>query len=388
MKPWFIIGALALLSALAGWWSRLETGAVVSDLPPTAVDQSGSFLKYRALFGQEYPDVSACKRAFEAAEQEPSIHRRRLARQLALEAWVGYEPESAYEAAREWRLHSRDGELLGIVFEAWSKIDAEAAFARFLEDHESLPLEDATNGARRVIEAYAAKHDDTIVERVLAVPMSDSIGWRVRNFAFGKLAETDPLRALDLCERYGIGTRVVLEKWAMRDPQAALTWSKANDDEALEFLLLDWYQVDPVAVLSYLQREVLAGRSIARVARSTVSVGLLGDPETAAKIASWVEALPEGPSRENLILQGAAYLVANDQDRALRWFAMLPESLRWQAIAVGEYSQWPRHSPRRSLASALAAKNPEQARQWAAMIGNVRQREAALQIIDRQTATR
>jgi hypothetical protein len=262
---------------------------------PAAAFTHAKDLALRANTYEPMPKVLAVwamadpKAALAAAQTLANANFRRNALRDVLTAWAQADPASAIATARTMPKALRDA-VLPAMFDQWSRIDPQAAFAAL----------------------------DQIADAGVRAKAASLV---VHNFAF-----SDPAGALALARSLPVSLQNkqlfadIFTQWGQQDPAAALAAAQllpggASRTQALESMFASWAALDPLSALKAAEILPKGPDRDGALAKSFASLAA-DDPASAA---SYLANLPAGPARNQLVATLADAWADSDPAAALAW---------------------------------------------------------------------
>ena len=304
------------------------------------------------------------------AEPDPIARERRIQSVLAkispteIEAWVKNAPgQNPTDLSRE---------LLSRLIRRWAEIDPRSAADWVTR----MPPGEARQQA--IASVAIAWANSSLPEAIdWALKLQDENERQSGALSIAREAlRTEPITALELAgqlpdspERNEVVSQAA-SQWAATEPENAVEWATQINDESLRNIALSniatvWAAADPIAAAALAVDSISPGRAQNDAVVSIVQRWVQKDAQATA---AWVEQFPEGTLRDHAI-EGLAQLWTNrDPEHAGQWVNALPSSAGRDSALVVYVTQ-------------IAVKNPDLAAQWAAKIGDVKQRNQALETV-------
>ncbi len=284
--------------------------------------------------------------AFEFAKRHPRSGLAPYLLGYAIKAW----PEQSGKQKTALLLGFPPGKtrenVLSSVLRSWAKDEPDAALATAQSLTE--PSE-RMKALAEVLKGWTSKDPETAFAKYQTLGISDV---KLATSLLTSLAETNPLRAVELLgnldpAHHAETAQSIVEKWASKDPAAALMWALENGVNLAG------------------RQEITQRVRHASFGRTTVSsFGSIDPIGTAMRnkseaVLAWLRSLPPGANRDQIAEQ--VMLRGMNADQMLTLFSQLSPDAAARVAHV--------------VASTLA-KDPERAQQWVATLpsGPVRER--------------
>ncbi len=183
--------------------------------------------KLRALFGNH--DRGDLKAGLQAIESMENHADRQIALTQLLASWVEIDPSSAFKTCASLSDRRTRNESLIVLVNLWAAVDHEAA----------LPMLE-TQAAEPVYENLQAAFIKGLSEMLPAQAIDFIFTWKLEDHGrtflgevFSNYAGSDPLSAAQDALRLDSDAAInaVIESWSDHDPQAALTFVTAHQDQ-------------------------------------------------------------------------------------------------------------------------------------------------------------
>jgi len=364
--------AREMLKEIAGLAPE-QFAAIARQLPPPSYNWDRGMAEAFTVYAAKNPDGARA-----AAESLSGANRVQALAGVA-QGWAERNGTAALAWARTLpEGPERDGALRGTLI-GWAKSDPVAA----LNNIEAAPpgkeqMHFASDTAARVIQAASEK--DFAATMTWLTENSGKIGresWMGLTGVIQKKLATDPAALLEF---------VTTQPAAMRHGlQEALDSVMLNDGYAQRDEVWSWLTAQP------------AGESVDRLRSMMLRTAAWKDPELAMQ---WMQTMPDSPAAQRLVETNLSSLINNggNLERIEGLLAKAPEKLRPGLLATaftseGDWRQsdlepWmarmnelpaeQRPQAAASLASRMAATDPQQAVQWATSLTNDDERRNAI----------
>jgi RNA polymerase sigma factor (sigma-70 family) len=364
--------AREMLKELAGLAPE-QFAAIARQLPPPSYNWDRGMAEAFTVYAAKHPDAART-----AAESLSGANRVQALAGVA-QGWAEMDGNAALAWARTLTEGpERDGALRGSLI-GWAKSDPVAA----LNNIEAAPpgkeeMHFASDTAAQVLRAASEKNFDTTIAWL--AENSGKIGresWMGLTGAIQKKLAADPAALLGF---------VVSQPATMRAGlQHALDSVMLNDGYAQRDEVWSWLSAQP------------AGESVDQLRSMMLRTAAWKDPELAMQ---WMQTMPDSPAAQRLVETNLSSLINNggNLERIEGLLAKAPEKLRPGLLATaftseGDWRQsdlepWMQRmnelpAERRpqaagSLASRMAATDPQQAVQWATSLANEDERRSAI----------
>ena len=298
-----------------------------------------------------------------APEADVAERATRLRALLTVLPTARFEPFLTALAARTGGAEAR---LRRIAFAAWLELDAPAA-ARWMIALQPGPGLDAKTRQGLATDAALAWADaafDDAYAWAGALP-DTALGDTLARALLGRLADTDPRRALALAEARGgefltAARTDLLRVWAKHDPASAVRTLGAavfkpginSNNWELTNALAAWNATDPRAAFDWIfALPADEPRTIRELVRRSADLAIAkGDPRP---IADLLLGHPDIPERTRVVGSFLQDWAASSPEAALAWLDSVPDGSRRADLLAAALGTWNRENPEKNLPLAL-----------------------------------
>jgi hypothetical protein len=375
--------SVAVAHVIKAWCANepAEAEKWIEELPPSATKDAAYAGMIEALA------ASDPRRAFALVQKAPAYSN---SVEALFSAWVDLDPQEAAAFAVQLPAGFARGSALDVTARNWARRDRPAALAWA----ESLPAKDASIPGRTpvlamVLNEWIDEAPEEAIEWIEKMPdeqeREKALGGIITQLSFDNREMAARLTTLiSPGKDQDQALQQLAYQWSMTDPDAALAWLTQQDNEhfrevflpqltwplagkdphrALELalsiggkardqsvsnVLKSWAQTDPSAAADWATANGMNPEYLSSIAATWIRM----DQQAAT---DWAAALPEGPSKDNLLSKTAQEFVETLPELAVAWTAgITDETQRLAAYTqiAERWLLWDRNAAREWLADA------------------------------------